>query len=293
MPRIQSSQTMTSLRCAMPLDDDKSWSIECADCLDFMASLPEASVDLVFGSPPYLSARTYGIGAQRDCLEWVEWMLEVTTAAMRVSKGLVLWVVAGTQKDLCYQPGPEGLAWEWWNRGGQLWRPVIWHKVDDAGGGTGIPGSGGKQWLRNDWEYILAFKREGWLPWADNTAMGTEPVYAAVGGDMGNRTQEWGGKFESIGNRAVNGKRKKKPDEKYYLRRPDGSRMDGEGRKPLPKIANPGNFLEFPAVVNARVGGGHMGNSICHESEAPFPEALATFFVRSFCQPGRSSVRWL
>jgi DNA modification methylase len=34
------------------------------------------------------------------------------------------------------------------------------------------------------------------------------------------------------------------------------------------------------------VGGGVMGNSICSENEAPYPEDLASFFVKSFCPPG-------
>src|SRR5262249_54595261 len=47
-----------------------------------------------------------------------------------------------------------------------------------------------------------------------------------------------------------------------------------------PELANPGN------VIECQVGGGNMGSSLCHENEAPFPEALAEFFVRSFCPPG-------
>ncbi len=46
--------------------------------------LPDRSVDLVLGSPPYVDARTYGIGAQRQCQEWVDWMLLVTAEACRV-----------------------------------------------------------------------------------------------------------------------------------------------------------------------------------------------------------------
>jgi DNA modification methylase len=30
----------------------------------------------------------------------------------------------------------------------------------------------------------------------------------------------------------------------------------------------------------------YLGDCLCHENEAPFPEALAEFFVRSFCPPG-------
>ena len=49
----------------------------------------------------------------------------------------------------------------------------------------------------------------------------------------------------------------------------------------LPAIANPGNVLNF------NVGKGHMGSKLAHENEAPFPEKLAEFFIRSFCPPGR------
>jgi DNA modification methylase len=41
--------------------------------------------------------------------------------------------------------------------------------------------------------------------------------------------------------------------------------------------------MTFDVIV---VGGGVMGSKLCHENEAPFPESLAEFFVRSFCRPG-------
>lgn len=292
-----------------------NYAIDCGDCLALLPQLPEASVDLVLGSPPYMDARTYQDGTsaanlQRGCREWVDWMLDVTEAAVRVSKGLVLWVVSGVQRDLVYWPGCEGLAWLWWERGNHLWRPCIWLKTDQDGGGTGIPGSGGAQWLRNDWEYILAFKREGWLPWADNTAMGHKPVYGRVGGEMSNRTIDgqranarvgkgikerrdpWDkhGRGNNLGGRNVDGSKKCGTNRRANGKRKntvpqvgangqDGEQRATEGR-PMPKIANPGN------VIRARVGGGHMGNRLCHENEAPFPEALAEFFIRSYVPPG-------
>lgn len=36
----------------------------------------------------------------------------------------------------------------------------------------------------------------------------------------------------------------------------------------------------------ADVGGGKLGDPLAHENEAPFPEYLAEFMVRSFCPPG-------
>jgi len=47
-----------------------------------------------------------------------------------------------------------------------------------------------------------------------------------------------------------------------------------------PVLANPGN------LIHTKTGGNNMGSKIAHENEAPFPEALAEFFLRSLCPPG-------
>jgi hypothetical protein len=153
--------------------------------------LADKSVDLTFCSPPYADARTYGIGAQRNAAEWVEWMLQVVKEAVRVTNGLVLVNCAGVTRDWCYWPSCEGLLWEWYKQGGRCWRPAFWHRV-------GIPGSGGKQWLRADIEYVLCFTDcKGKIPWSDNTANGHPPKWAP-GGEMsyrlpdGTRTNQWG-----------------------------------------------------------------------------------------------------
>lgn len=284
------------------LSGNALWSAEASDCIAWMDALPEQSVDLVFGSPPYCEARTYGEGISYDCLEWVEWMLKVTAAAQRVCRGPVFWVAAGVTRDRNYWPACEGLLWEWWKRGGecQLYRPCAWVKTDNEDGGTGIPGSGGDDYLRADWEYIMCFKRPGVLAWSDNTAMGHTPKYSEVGGEMSNRNADgrrinqevfghpdgFGGKFESIGNRAGNGKRKYKTKNVSRQTMEVSAGHDADGNlgyatgRPMPKLANPGN------VVKARVGGGHMGSKLCHEGEAPFPERLPEFFIRSFCPEG-------
>lgn len=260
-----------------------------SDCFEFLRAQPERNIDLVMGSPPYTDARTYDDGTLppgavvvRDCLQWVDWMLDVTAAAVHACKGLVLWVCAGVQRELNYWPAPEGLVWEWWKRGNHLWRPCVWWKVDENDGGTGIPGSGGKQWLRNDWEYVLAFKREGWLPWADPLVMGHPPVVPRLGGEMSNRSQD--------GQRA-NDPWQKRGRDNNLGGRTKGGRLSENHSRPMPKIANPGNVIVVSRhpeanIVKARVGGKHMGSKLCHFSEAPYPEALAEFFVRSFCLPG-------
>lgn len=58
---------------------------------------------------------------------------------------------------------------------------------------------------------------------------------------------------------------------------PDGTKQT-QGYVVPPK-ANSGN------VIHTKVGGGLMGSPYAHENEAPFPESLASFFVRSFCPP--------
>lgn len=256
------------------------------------ARLPLASqsVDLVLGSPPYCDARTYGIGAQRGCVEWVEWMLRVTAEAVRVCRGLVLWVCAGVTRDHCYWPACEGLLWEWWKRGGKCWRPAYWHRV-------GIPGSGGKKWLRADVEYVLCFRGDGNDFWTDNTAMGHPPKWVP-GGEMsyrdsaGARRNQWGGTPQSTGQRGANGKRRGhcRPSHVYGATKFHTKRMKGRDHEAgtdmevqcyvPPVLANPGN------LIKTTVGGGHHGSALAHENEAPYPEALAEFFVRSFCPPG-------
>jgi hypothetical protein len=108
-------------------------------------------------------------------------------------------------------------------------------------------------------------------------------------GDLA-REDRWGGKFESIGNRASNGKRKhKKPRTKMDVTAghdADGNTSRADGR-PMPKVANPGNVLTFEdgLVVKARVGGGHMGSPLCHAGEAPYPENLPEFFILAYSPP--------
>ena len=221
------------------------------------ASLPLADqcVDLVFGSPPYCDARTYGIDAQRGCNEWIEWMLEVTRECLRVCKGPVVWVCAGVTRNRTYWPAPEGLLYRWWSEGGSCYRPCYWHRV-------GIPGSGGDQWFRADVEYVLCFKRDGKLPWTDNKAMGHSPRWA-LGGELSHRLKD--------------GRRR---DRAERFRHGPGKTVKGSHGRNICDVANPGN------LIHVHVGGGLIGDSIAHENEAPFPEKLAEFFVRSFCPPG-------
>jgi DNA modification methylase len=53
----------------------------------------------------------------------------------------------------------------------------------------------------------------------------------------------------------------------------------GEWNYVPPSIANPGNLLK------TNVGGGQMGHALAHENEAPYPEEVPEFFIRSLCPP--------
>lgn len=246
--------------------------------------LADRSVDLVIGSPPYVDARLYledgvDLGIARKCDAWIEWMLGVTAEALRVSRGLVLWVVAGKTDDWNYQPAPEGLLYRWWVQGGEChcFRPCYWHRV-------GIPGSGGEQWYRADVEYVLAFKRPGRLHHGDPTANGHPPKWTP-GGAMshrmhdGKRVNAFGVRMDGvrIGGRRRNGK-------KYTEEHPAGSRPERGNEKgdpaTVPVLANPG------VLLHTNAGGGHLGSSFSHESEAPYPVDVPAFFINSHVPPG-------
>lgn len=236
-----------------------------ADALECLAALPAGSVDLAFFSPPYERARLYlengkDLGIARNTEEWVKWMVEVFQACLRVCKGLVACVCEGQTRKYRYTASPFLLAADLHRAGVTLRKPPIYHRV-------GIPGSGGPDWLRNDWEAVICATNGGKLPWSENTAAGKPPKFRA-GGPLSYRT--------------LNGER---VNHKPVVNLTTSGATNGDtpyrkNRSPSPAIANPGN------VIKCKAGGGNMGSDLAHENEAPFPESLATVFVRSFCPPG-------
>lgn len=209
-----------------------------------MSLLPriKTKVDLVFGSPPYEDARTYGINFRLKGRAWVDWALERYMACLAKTNGLVAWVVNGRTEARRWSASPIYLMALLANRPDIGFRkPAIYQRF-------GVPGSGGKDWLKDNYEFVIcAHRKPGPLPWADPTAMG-HPPKCPPGGRCSNR-------------------------------QPDG-RRERQTYRP-PKLVNPGNIIDCGAV-----GGGNLGSDLAHENEAPFPEKLAEFFIRSFCPPG-------
>ena len=258
-----------------------NWSCEPGDAVEFLNSLPDDSVDLLFTSPPYELARTYGIGGRMVGGEaWVAWMVEVVRAASPKVKGLIAVNCEGGTRKYRYSCVPFLLIADLHRAGFNLRKPPVFHRV-------GIPGSGGPDWLRNDYEPIVCVTRPGRLPWSDNTACGHPPKWAP-GGEAsyrladGTRVNQWGGSPKSGSQRRKGGDRQPagRPSHKVVLTRsrPGVSSQESTTYEP-PVLANPGN------VIHGHVGGGQMGSDLAHENEAPFPLELAEFFVKSFCPP--------
>ena len=222
-----------------------------ADTLDWSRRQADDSVDLVFCSPPYEAQRTYGIGFDLRGQAWVDWAVERFVEHVRICRGLVAWVVEGQTKKFRWSATPALFMADIHRRGIKLRKPPIYRR-------NGIMGSGGPDWLRNDYEFIVCASK-GRLPWSNNTAMGRPPK-CPPGGAPSHQSRDG---------------RVNKP----RLQRVGGERVI-KLYKP-PTLANPGNVINCGVV-----GGGNMGSDLAHENEAPFPEKLAEFFVLSFCPPG-------
>jgi len=239
---------------------DDNATVIVGDCLQYLRELPDNSVDMVMCSPPYEDARTYGIDFKAKGEEWVKWAMVRYLECYRICRGLVCWVVEGRTRDFAYSATPLLLAADLHRYGVKLRKPVVYGRV-------GIPGSGGTDWLRNDWEPMIC-ATHGKLPWSDNTVCGTE-CSQPPGGRLSNRT--------SSGERVHGGRSgeiEKQADGRKGIRRKNGELYE------LTR-ANPGNVCWVGAA-----GGGKLGSKIAHENEAPYPEFLCNFIIRTFCPPG-------
>src|SRR4051812_18890552 len=107
-------------RTAMPAE------ILQGDCLDLMRAMEPASVDLVFTSPPYEAARTYGIDFKLKGQDFVDWCVERYLECLRVSKGLVAWVIEGQTRQFRYSASPILLMADLHRKGVHLRKPPLY-----------------------------------------------------------------------------------------------------------------------------------------------------------------------
>lgn len=112
----------------------------------------------------------------------------------------------------------------------------------------GIPG-GAPDWPRNIWETVICATNGGPLPWCDIKAMGHAPKYPR-GGALSHRGE-------------------------HDARVNHGRSVEVERTKAV-------DLIECGAV-----GGGNIGSALAHKAEAPFPEKLVEWFVRTYCPEGR------
>ena len=135
-------------------------SVHCGDALGLLQTMPDASVDLVFYSPPYGKQRKYGeLDFKLTGEDFVAWSVEVFRECYRVSRGLTACVIEGATKRFVYDATPILIAADLKRAGVKLRKPPIFHRF-------GIPGSGGPDWLRNDYEFVICASH-GKLPWSD------------------------------------------------------------------------------------------------------------------------------
>lgn len=231
-------------------EQNRTHTVIAGDCLDALKVMPDNSVDLVLCSPPYEDARSYGIGFKLKGQAWVDWAVERYIECARACRGLVAWVVEGQTRNFRWSATPALLMADLHRAGIKLRKPPAFCRV-------GIPGSGGPDWWRNDYEFVVCSSK-GKLPWSDNTATGHPPKHKP-GGNPSHHSRDG------------------------RVNRPRLQR-EGDVRRVRtyspPEKANPGN------IIQCHGGGGHMGSKLAHENEAPFPEKLAEAFILSFCQPG-------
>jgi hypothetical protein len=234
------------------------WSMSLADGLDFVVGLPAWVLDLIFFSQPYEDKRSYGGLPPLVGEAWVARYVEIFQAGLRACKGLVACVCEGKTKDYRWSAVPMLLMADLHRKGVCLRKPAAYVKY-------GIPG-GSPDWWRNDWEPVICATNGGRLPWSDPTAMGSPPKYPP-GGDPSHQGR--------------NGRVKRRTYTPPDLANPGNViQQTYTAAEVAELLGQPSNVIDCGAV-----GSNNIGDPIAHENEAPFPELLAEWFVRSYCPP--------
>ena len=212
-------------------------------------ALCEGAADLVFTSPPYCDARTYGMAVSWGMEEYAA-LGDAVFAALRPGGHALINVDAPVRE---WRPGfgtergfhPWRLMLDWAERVG--------FRVPDrlAFGRMGLPGAYSGR-FRNDWEPLLWFQKPGGEGWMDRDALATDAAWPEPPRAPG-----------------VKG------------RRPDGT-LVVEPTSGHTKI-NRGTVWNYGSI-----GGGQTGAPDIEAQNHParWPYKLAEDIVRCFCPPG-------
>ncbi len=245
-----------------------------------MKTQEDNKYNLILCSPPYGKKRKYGqLNFRLTGQNWVDWCVERWVECDRICKGLVAWVVDGGTKSFQWDATPALLIADLHRRGIKLRKPPIFHRV-------GIPGSGGNDWWRSDYEPVLC-SSHGKLPWSDNTANGS-PCKFGPGGVLSHRmSNDVRVNVKKVRELVASGMKQREAARSVGIKLTTGTSgftadqdlKNVRGYYP-PERANAGN------VIHCSVGGSRMGHKLAHSNEAPFPVQLAEPFVKCFCPPG-------
>ncbi len=132
---------------------------------------------MTFTSPPYEDARSYGLTRRVRGSEWVDWIFPRFLECMRVTTGIVAFVVDGRTRKGRYSLTPERLSIQLADAGYYVPKPAIFQRY-------GVPGR--SNWLRPLNETIVCAAKSWPLPYA-NFKSGPAPKYRR-GGNFSNRT---------------------------------------------------------------------------------------------------------
>lgn len=206
--------------------------------------------DLVFTSPPYADARTYGMDCKWTMTDYAA-LGDAVFAALRPGGHALINVDAPVRE---WRPGfGTERGWHAWEMMID-WGRRVGFRVPDrlAFGRLGTPGAYEGR-FRNDWEPLLWFVKPGGEAWMDRRVLATK-----------NGTQKRTG---SASNR--------KNDGTLYQRQRSGWACENE-------VSHRGTTWEYGSV-----GNGHSGDPDIEAQGHParWPYKLAEDIVRCFCPP--------
>ena len=242
---MRRSRTVNSGQLALSIAQPEGRIVP-GDCLDVLADMPTASVDLIVTSPPYADARQRTYGGVKPA-DYVDWFAPRAAQMLRVLKPTGSLVLNIKEKaldgerhtyvlDLILHLKREiGFRWV---------EEYIWHKT------TAAPGKW-KYRFRDAWERVLHFAK------TRDVKMRQEAVMVPTG--------DW--TKARLKNMSSNDRSRQESATRSGV----GRRISAWQGRPL---AYPSNVLHASPVAH------NTGHS------APFPEWLPEFFIKLFTDPG-------